>query len=516
MLSGLAASALAIAGPVVIGDTALPPLTDEQRERISVCAQNGETLDAMIERSTIINATGMKRALALELAIKQRQGERLIIVGGDFAGQNMRRIAPLIAGACVHDSDFSQTNWDGTVLSDVQFDNIVLDGVSAKSAQWTGVKMRGVSFPKGDFTGADLARLNFTSAYTGADFDGVSFRAADLTEARFECGITVTYWCLNGPPDFTGAILKGADVTSFWFSDAGQLQGANLDQTLVSPRTLASLEDSMIKGPLVLKAAYAFEYEGYKPATATLNAEEARTLIAAAKAGAEDTIKDEPSFDCAKAATKIETMICGEYDSELRALDRELASAWKAARAAGKASLSTQRRWLRSRNACDDRTCLSDVYEDRIAQLRGTMGPGLIIAPDQTITYKSDAMPLPEASRSGEIYERILPVLVESSWQTIELTGREDGTVSATGDAVGGNAHTCGMNVPTARFDPKTGWWSATNEETGALVPLFRVEGRKIHMRYSGNLGNTPEEVMDMVSCGARAGFSDGIDLSPR
>ncbi|MEP6201431.1 MAG: pentapeptide repeat-containing protein, partial [Marinomonas sp.] len=303
MLSGLAelaVSALAIASPgAAAGDTAA--LTDEQRQKISVCAQGDETLDAMIARPAIVNATGMTKAAQLEAAIKQAKGERLIILGGEFAGEDMRNIAPLLAGACVHGSNFSSTNWDNIVMSSVQFDNIVMDGVSAKGASWTDMSMRGVSFPKGDFTGADLAQLKFTSAYTGADFDEVSFRGANLTEARFECGITVTYWCLNASPDLSDAILKGADVTSFWFGDASKLQGTGFDQTVAAPRVLPDLDPAMVKGPLVLKAAYAFEFEDFSPATATLSQTEARSLIAAAKEGAADHTKDEPSFDCAKA-----------------------------------------------------------------------------------------------------------------------------------------------------------------------------------------------------------------------
>ena len=80
--------------------------------------------------------------------------------------------------------------------------------------------------------------------------------------------------------------------------------------------------------------------------------------------------------------------------------------------------------------------------------------------------------------------------------------------------AGGANAHLCDLSVAEARFDPATGWWSARNAE-GDLVPLFRVDGRRIMLRYSGNLGNTPEDALDFMSCGARAGFDEGIDLSP-
>jgi len=75
-----------------------------------------------------------------------------------------------------------------------------------------------------------------------------------------------------------------------------------------------------------------------------------------------------------------------------------------------------------------------------------------------------------------------------------------------------------GASAPSSALDARQiapGWWSAHNEETGALVPLFRVDGRRIVPRYTGNVGDTPEEAWDFISCGARAGFSIGIRLEP-
>lgn len=79
------------------------------------------------------------------------------------------------------------------------------------------------------------------------------------------------------------------------------------------------------------------------------------------------------SFDCRKAATVVEKMICS--DKTLSGLDDELASIYRMARAeidADKAKLlaQAQKHWLRSRNACESRGCLRFEYDQRIAQLR--------------------------------------------------------------------------------------------------------------------------------------------------
>jgi uncharacterized protein YecT (DUF1311 family) len=292
--------------------------------------------------------------------------------------------------------------------------------------------------------------------------------------------------------------------------------GATLNNTTVSPRSLGSLGGARITGPLRLASYFTPTYPDpqYAPVTATISAEEARTIIDGTLAASAEG--DRPSFDCAKAAAPIEQTLCGEYESELRSLDRALAEAWAAARRAGKGDLAAQRRWLASRDTCEgDRTCLADLYQVRIAGLRGAIGPGIALAPGETVTYEDDIVPLPDAMRRGPLYERIVPVLSEASGQAITLTGNPDGSIAVEGSAVRANAHTCELGAPVTRFDSKTGWWSAKSD-AGVTVPLFRVEGRRIVLRYSGNSGNTPEEAGDFMSCGMRAFFDDGIDLTPR
>lgn len=74
------------------------------------------------------------------------------------------------------------------------------------------------------------------------------------------------------------------------------------------------------------------------------------------------------SFDCRKAETAIEKMVCA--DPELSALDEQLATAFAAARARGDVEPAHQRAWLKDvRARCADIACLKQVYRVRIEGL---------------------------------------------------------------------------------------------------------------------------------------------------
>jgi uncharacterized protein YecT (DUF1311 family) len=77
------------------------------------------------------------------------------------------------------------------------------------------------------------------------------------------------------------------------------------------------------------------------------------------------------SFDCAKASSAQEKMICS--DRELARLDVELSAAYRKAREAAtdaKALQNEQLQWLKaSRKACSDKACLAEAYKSRTAEL---------------------------------------------------------------------------------------------------------------------------------------------------
>jgi len=91
------------------------------------------------------------------------------------------------------------------------------------------------------------------------------------------------------------------------------------------------------------------------------------------------------SFDCAKAASKVEKLICG--DAELSKLDEELNAAYKTALQEKQQAASvrqTQKRWIDKRNACQNTECLKNAYLTRINELN-------VMASAHTDTVKQGA-----------------------------------------------------------------------------------------------------------------------------
>ncbi len=81
------------------------------------------------------------------------------------------------------------------------------------------------------------------------------------------------------------------------------------------------------------------------------------------------------SFDCMKASTKIEKMICN--NQELSELDSEMDKAYKDAfLVKGEEVTSDQRKWLKhTRSECNDDGCLKRAYLSRIEKLNAPFTP---------------------------------------------------------------------------------------------------------------------------------------------
>jgi uncharacterized protein len=75
------------------------------------------------------------------------------------------------------------------------------------------------------------------------------------------------------------------------------------------------------------------------------------------------------SFDCAKAGTSIERMICGDRD--LSQLDDTLTAVFttEVERADGAAVRAGQKQWIAARHGCADAACVRRRYEERIVDL---------------------------------------------------------------------------------------------------------------------------------------------------
>jgi uncharacterized protein len=76
------------------------------------------------------------------------------------------------------------------------------------------------------------------------------------------------------------------------------------------------------------------------------------------------------SFDCAKAQTTVEHLICNNPD--ISKLDEELSAAYKAALQDEKRDEAIklgQKQWMKERNSCSDAACVQSAYRKRIEQL---------------------------------------------------------------------------------------------------------------------------------------------------
>ena len=459
----------------------------------------------------VVDATNVASVEELDRLVAEASGGPVIITGADLPAADLRRLVRKLAGGCIVDSSLPRTKWNGTVAPDLRLVRTDLEGADFTSATLTRSRFEGVRLANADFSHANLKRARFVGAYGQLFLGGARFHHTSMEGVVFECGITVDAWCMDAyEASFFGNRFSRSDLTTLGIWDEEMLRNAELGtDTAVHPRAVRYLRYAGVRDMLILRAGLQYDVsEGGTLAEARIAPDEFRILNSATR----EYSSDRPSFDCAAARTLAENMVCDEYAEELRALDRDLAALYGAARKAGKVRPQSQREWLASRDRCSDEECLESAYRARIDTLFAAMGETYALAPDERRTYREDVLPLPPGMRDQEIYARILPVLVDASAQNITLTGMEDGSVSAEGSALGANAHMCDFSVDSARFDPATGWYAGRGEG-GKPVPLFRIWGDRLLLRYSGNMADTPDEAQDFISCGARAGFGELRDL---
>jgi uncharacterized protein len=152
---------------------------------------------------------------------------------------------------------------------------------------------------------------------------------------------------------------------------------------------------------------------------------------AAADAGARDAgsaVRDAgrdalraASFDCKKAGTKIERMICAS--PELSRLDGEVAVAFKQALAVyqkPRAVRAAQRGWLlETRNQAENEDQLKEAYTARLEQLRGAVDERKEVVRGelawQMVDYGDDGVVLPRITRwrNAKVKKRINAALAE-------------------------------------------------------------------------------------------------------
>jgi len=121
-----------------------------------------------------------------------------------------------------------------------------------------------------------------------------------------------------------------------------------------------------------------------------------------------------PSFDCAKAQSEAEKLVC--VDPRLAALDRQLAALYKRVQTSPDELdiAAEQRGWIKGRDACsravDPKRCLVESYQTRLVEL--TINGGGIQVPAK-VEYRCDDNSKPV---TAVFYNDIDPTAAVVSW----------------------------------------------------------------------------------------------------
>lgn len=107
-----------------------------------------------------------------------------------------------------------------------------------------------------------------------------------------------------------------------------------------------------------------------------------------------------PSFDCGKATTTVEKLIC--TNPELSKLDVSLAETYKEAVSKDRSIRDDQRSWNVEKNKCSDVDCLKTTYEDRISELTN-----FIVRHDRAALNQGQAQAPTPAPRNLSTAERL-------------------------------------------------------------------------------------------------------------
>lgn len=424
------------------------------------------------------------------IAAKQRIP---LVHGGNFSAWDFRNLSFGISGVCFDGSDLSHSRWEGANifgngyvaanLSGARFDDVQGQHVLLREANLDGTVMRG----------ADLSNGRLDGGWDGI-LSNWDLTGANMQHFRFDCGITVGDGCSldRDGVKFTGANMRGADIATLPFWGQADYSGTVLTDATISPRQLPDLKRANFIGNNILAGG---------KSTVQLNAAQMKTLAEQAALAASDN--DRASFDCAKAASNVEKMICGEYRADLRKMDRQLADLYSYIRPKNPGIADSQKAWLAKRGKCIEDDCVFELYESRIDELAKLLGEIDILQPGEQALFLGDAVPFPASFTDDPLYARIIPVLVGAAMQEAVLTRNKNGTYTIFGSSIGANAHMCDLQGDGASYDARTGWFSIDG------VAIFRMIGDDLVIVGNGH----PDEQQfpesgNYVGCGVRALFS--------
>ena len=435
-------------------------------------------------------------------------GDKTILIeGGNFSRWVFTGVE--LSNICFVETDLSRSDWTGTKAPGVGFIRSNMKSAGMIGARMQDILIRSSNFSRVDAKAADWSSGKLDGGWDG-DVQGLNIDAANLTGFKFDCGITVSDGC---PINRSGISARGtklafADLSSFGFYDAN-LTGAILNQTVISPRQLTDFKDARNMGAVFLSGGD--EKVMVLPETWAV-------LMASALAAEEN---DAPSFDCSKARTAIEKEICGEYNSDMRQYDRQIAALYKLVRKQNGSVKASQKTWLKQRDACGAEPypidCLRRSYDQRVGQLIGLLGEPDWLNPGEEALFVEEVLPLTKEVVESLSYQQLIPILAGEARSSM-LVGRSvDGGIYATGDAVGANAHICTIRIKGLRFDPATGWYGLSEVRNGVVksFPVLRYYDEKIEIYEGGKFrGGDDSPAMNHVSCGARARFPPMVSMT--
>ena len=433
-----------------------------------------------------------------------REAGLRIISGGDYSSWDFSEIP--LANICFDSSKLTNANFSNTQAGGIGFIKSDLTGSNLRGAQMPGIMFRNANLAEVSAQDADFSGGHFDGGWFEGSVEGWNIDGANMSGFVFECGITVP----DGCPVYQGGVkmsaqgtdFSGATLHSFGLYDV-DLTGAVLDQTIIAPRQLSYLAEAEFRGAVILRGG---------GSDVQVAADEARSLLA--ETARQKAVEGRPSFDCAKGSTKVEREICGEYASDLRAADREIASLYRLAKEKDGGVRASQRTWLKQRNLCGvaeyPADCIRESYSARKGQLLALLGESQWLARGEAALFIDDLLPLPVAVVGSELFARIAPVLVGASMSEILVERGDDGLYTIRGSAVGANAHLCSIYASHLYFDNASGWYIPVSE--GAAIPIFRIWDGRLEIFADGRPDyKLYPEAGDFMSCGMRASLSETI-----
>ena len=131
------------------------------------------------------------------------------------------------------------------------------------------------------------------------------------------------------------------------------------------------------------------------------------------------------SFDCAKAGTKVEHMICD--NAEISILDEKLGQDYqqaitKSAENRKQEIITEQKAWLKERNRCSDEACLEATYEKRLVSL-GVLSSRpymLVMSLDSTLCHSMLDLYNSDMAASGQINYDDHEMFSAIDWEPID------------------------------------------------------------------------------------------------